>query len=141
MSKGACFSMSTLTGQHHGMSRAFEQWRRSKTFYFVKADQCEFGKTVKEKGREHLIQKTTGFLTNSPEIAKELSRRCSGDHQHIQLKGGNLTKQAQVYPPELCKAICRGAAREFSFRGMGHFMIGSLDLVADTLGCVHGGGA
>ena len=110
-----------------------------KDILFVKADQCEFGKTVKEKGKEHLIQKTTGFLTNSPEIAKELSRRCSGNHQHLQLKGGNLTKQAQVYPPELCKAICRGAAREFSFRGMGHFMIGSLDLVADTLGSVHGG--
>ena len=51
-----------------------------KDVLYVKADQCEFGKTVKEKGREPLIQKTTGFLTNSPEIAKELSRRWSGNH-------------------------------------------------------------
>ena len=110
-----------------------------KDVLYVKADQCEFGLKVREKGKERLVQKKTGFLTNSPEIAKELSRKCSGQHEHLQLKGGNLTKQAQVYPPELCKAICRGASREYSFRQMGHFMIGSLDLVADTLGSVHGG--
>ena len=78
-----------------------------KDVLFVKADQCEFGLTVKEKGKQHLVQKKTGFLTNSPEIAKELSRQCLGAHEHLRLKGGNLTKQAQVYPPELCKAICR----------------------------------
>ena len=110
-----------------------------KDVLYVKADQCAFGLQVKDKGTYHLVQKKTGVLTNSPEVAKELSRQCSGQHDHLQLKGGNLTKQAQVYPPELCKAICRGASREYSYRQVGHFMIGALDLVADTLGSVHGG--
>ena len=65
----------------------------------VIADQCAFGLTVKAKGTERLVRKTTKFLTNSPEIAKELSRRCPQNHDHMQLKGGNYCKQAQRYPP------------------------------------------
>ena len=110
-----------------------------KNVLMVTADQCEFGLTVKAKGIERLVKKATKFLTNSPEIAKELSRRCSHNHDHMQLKGGNYCKQAQRYPPALCDAICRGAAREQAYRRSAHFMIGTVELVADNLGSVHGG--
>ena len=49
---------------------------------YVKADQCQFGLKVKEKGQEHLLQKGMGFMTNSPELAKELAKTCRGGHHH-----------------------------------------------------------
>ena len=63
-----------------------------------------------------------------------------GNDEHMQLKGGNYTKQAQRYPPKLYEAICKGAAREQVFREMGHFLIGSVETVAESLGPVHGRG-
>ena len=79
----------------------------------VKGDQCRFGLLSKEG---EVVKKPTGFLTNSPQTAKELARECDGRHRHRQLAGGSRCQQAQVYPPELCKAICRGAARGLEFR-------------------------
>ena len=113
--------------------------KNMKDILHVVADQCQFGLTVTVKGTKRLAKKRTGFLTNSPEVAKELARQCQGGHDHQQLEGGNLTKQAQCYPPALCEAICRGAAREKAFRRASHFMIGSVELAADNLGSVHGG--
>ena len=114
--------------------------KEMKNVLLVTADQCAYGLTVKVKGKERIVRKTTKFLTNSPEIAKELSRRCPQNHEHMQLKGGNYCRQAQRYPPELCEAICRGAAREQAYRRSAYFMIGSVELVADNLGSVHGVG-
>ena len=53
------------------------------------------------------MKKPTKFITNSECIAEELSKRCNGQHHHVQLKGGKA-KAAAVYPPALSKAICRG---------------------------------
>ena len=52
--------------------------KNMKDILHVVADQCEFGLTVRIKGVDKLVKKKTGFLTNSPEVAKELARRCSG---------------------------------------------------------------
>ena len=53
------------------------------------------------------VSKLTTFMTNSPEIARILQRKCAGDHSHVTLLNG-LAKKAEVYPPALGKAICRG---------------------------------
>eukprot|EP00973_Karenia_brevis_P068755 9559104-Karenia_brevis.AAC.1 len=51
-------------------------------------------------------------MTNSPAVANQLAKRCSNKvpgpkHRHVCLINGRA-KKAQVYPPELCKAICKG---------------------------------
>ena len=51
-------------------------------------------------------------MTNAPKIAAKLMRHCSRDHAHMPLKGGNRTKQAEVYPEELCRSIIRGLRQQ-----------------------------
>ena len=70
-------------------------------------DMCAFGMTATDSdGREGPVKKTTRIVTNSPELAAVINRRCpngtaatteEGKHDHFQLIGGRA-KQAQVYP-------------------------------------------
>ena len=60
-------------------------------------------------------RKRTKFMTNSPCIAEELSKRCKGHHVHQELINGRA-KAAAVYPEPLCKAICIGLMRELEGR-------------------------
>ena len=57
------------------------------------------------------VLKPTGFLTNAPLIAAELAKKCLGGHQHVNLLGGRAS-DAAIYPPGLCRAICRGLAAQ-----------------------------
>ena len=69
-------------------------------------------KTKAGPGEEDkLAKKPTRFMTNSIEIHEELRRGCDGKHEHQQLVDGRA-KAAARYPEKLCKAICRGLARE-----------------------------
>jgi len=96
----------------------------------VVVDQCMFGQTVKDRrGKvEGLARKKTVFLTNSWWIALELARRCDGSHEHIHLMGGRAAQTAK-YPPELCRAVCRGLMKEKSDRTMGIRAISITDTV------------
>ena len=73
-----------------------------------RCDMCEFGMNVDGSG---LNLKPTGVLTNSEEIFKEMSRRCSQNHQHTPVLHG-LPKLAQKYPVEFCKAMVRGLKKQ-----------------------------
>ena len=53
--------------------------------------------------------KPIGFLTNSKCIARELSKRCARDHEHVPLVGGRAAAAA-IYPKRLCGAICKELA-------------------------------
>ena len=80
----------------------------------VVADQCQYG--LKTHGSDPKIQdrrarKRTKCMTNSDELAIELSRRCAGGHKHQPLTGGRAREAAQ-YPKPLCEAICRGMKKE-----------------------------
>ena len=68
------------------------------------------------------------FLRMPPQIAAELEQKCDGTHDHLKLKGGDKTVRAQVYPEELCRAVCRGAAREKEYRDQGLYCLGSVDV-------------
>ena len=69
---------------------------------------CAFGMLIRDSnGEQELAKKMTTWLSNGEAIVDALHRRCSGDHPHADLFGGKA-KQAQVYPPELCKAIIQG---------------------------------
>ena len=65
-----------------------------------------------------LAKKPTKFLTNSRSIGRELSRKCDQEHSHQPLVDGRA-KDAARYPPALCRAICRGVAKERMQRQLG----------------------
>ena len=71
--------------------------------YTCHIDMCAYGMQI--GGGPNL--KPTTMLTNSEEIAMELRRRCTKDHEHVPLIGGKA-KEAAVYPRALCEAVVRG---------------------------------
>ena len=92
----------------------------------VTGDQCMYGLKSKDGDMEGPARKRTGFLTNSVCVAKQLTRKCPNSsgytvHHHIRLEGGR-TKQAQVYPRELCEAICKGLEEQIKADEAGQFL-------------------
>ena len=76
----------------------------------VQTHMCQFGMTSRIGGvgsELGPVLKPTGFMTNSPYIARELARLCPRDHKHVHLVGGRAA-EAAIYPEKLCVAICRG---------------------------------
>lgn len=51
----------------------------------VTGDMCEQGMTLSDEHGVGRAKKTTGFLTNSPYIAEELSKRCSNEKDALQV--------------------------------------------------------
>ena len=82
----------------------------------AQGDQCMYGlKTWGKSGRDvKAARKSTKFMSNSAEIRRELSKRCDGSHSHQSLTGGRAGESSR-YPPELCRAICRGLIRELGY--------------------------
>ena len=83
----------------------------------VRADQCQYGAEAQrgpQKGQP--VKKPTGFMSNSCELLKALSRRCAGQGNRCSRPGGgghatcsgNVCKDAAIYPRELCRAVLRG---------------------------------
>ena len=54
----------------------------------VEVGSCNFGMTSSDAEGEGLVRTRTNIFTNSPEVAKRVARRCSGDHRHVNLIGG-----------------------------------------------------
>ena len=92
---------------------------------FVRGDQCAYGAHDHDSG--HPVQRPMGWLTNSPAVANELSRRCKcppGAHQ--QLSGARadnmfpegrpgtseLDGPAAACPWGLAQAFCRGVLQQ-----------------------------
>ena len=74
----------------------------------TKAHMCRFHMTQGTDTGRPFIKKPSGFPTSSPMLVEQLNRVCKGNHEHIALEGKPRTVQAQIYPPELCRAICKG---------------------------------
>ena len=76
----------------------------------VVADQCHWGQWTWDLGAAGLAKKTTGFLTNCPEIAKALDKRCSNyhgnpyNHSHVQLVSGKA-KRTEQYTPAMVATV------------------------------------
>ena len=62
----------------------------------VEVNMCNFGMTSSDAEGEGLVRRRTNILTNLPEVAKRVARRCSGDHRHVNLIGGRA-KRGQIY--------------------------------------------
>ena len=98
-----------------------------KGIHRVVGDQCYYG--LKAKGNSGMgpARKATAFMTNSPCIALQLRRRCPNRggypvHRHVQLNGGKA-KAAQIYPPGLCKAVCRALAKQLEVEKTGQYLL------------------
>jgi hypothetical protein len=80
----------------------------------VETHMCQFGMQSRTGGvgsELGPVLKPTGFLTNCPAVARELAMKCPRNHQHVNLVGGRAAGAA-IYPPGLCRAICRGLAAQ-----------------------------
>jgi hypothetical protein len=84
----------------------------------VEVDMCNFGMTSSDAEGEGLVRKRTNILTNSPEVAKRVARRCSGDHRRVNLIGGRA-KRAQIYPRAFSRAFCEGVAAQKRLHALG----------------------
>ena len=97
----------------------------------VIGDQCMYGLKTRDKSRVGLARQSIGFMINPPCVAKALSRRCPNTrnhqvHEHIRLESGR-PKAAQVYPPELCRAICQGLGEQMEVDRQGQFLLAGLE--------------
>ena len=80
--------------------------------YTVVSDMCRWGMRVRDEVPEdptqpYLIKKPTKWMTNCRHLADLLSLRCEGNHSHVRLEGGNLTKKAASYPFPLVRDILK----------------------------------
>ena len=93
----------------------------------VVGDQCMYGLRARDKEVEGPARKRTGFMTNSVCIAQQLDQRCPNKvrfeiHRHVRLENGR-TKQAQIYPQELWRAICIGIQKQIQADTSGQFLL------------------
>ena len=79
------------------------------------AHMCQFGLESSDKEGMGLAKKPTRLLTSSTAIRDMLSRRCPGDHRHVQLVSGRAGP-AQQYTIEFCDAILEGLKLELISR-------------------------
>ena len=87
----------------------------------VDFDQCEYGLKIPDNsGVEGLARKGTSIVGTLPNLSA-LRRKCSGQHNHVQVIGGARTKSgwqrrstlAGAYPTQLCSAYHRCCERLF----------------------------
>jgi len=79
---------------------------------------CRFGMTARDRdGEVNLVYKPTRWLSSAPEILKKLAKRCPGTHPHTKLEGSRRTKEAAIYPIELCRAILQGIIAQRKVEG------------------------
>ena len=60
-----------------------------------------------DQSQPYLVKKPTKWMTNCKQLADLLSPRCEGNHSHVRLEGGNLTKRAASYPISLVRDILK----------------------------------
>ena len=84
----------------------------------VEVDMCDFGMTATDEFGEALVRKRTKILTNAPEVARRVARKCTGDHRHVHLIGGRA-KRAQLYPRAFSRAVCDGIAAQKRLHSLG----------------------
>ena len=51
-------------------------------------DMCAYGLTGRDGSGRGWVRRPTRFITNAPEIGKELQLRCPGGHRHATIPGG-----------------------------------------------------
>ena len=89
---------------------------------------CRHGMTPTTADGPKSVKKPTGFLTNSPLLTHQLGRNCDQSHERVTHQGCR-TRQAQIYPDELCRAICLGLRNRNKADAEGMFCLASINPV------------
>ena len=102
----------------------------------VIGDQCRYGLVSTDGERTGPAKKSIGFMTNSPCIAAALNKRCWNTkkhqlHEQVTLTNGR-PKAAQVYPPALCRAICKGLRQRIIADEHGQLLLAQVDNKASS---------
>ena len=87
----------------------------------VTGHMCPHGMMSRDEHGPGLVLKPTGWATNSPYIAEQVSAQCSNKggasyHRHVPLLFGRA-RAAQIYPPKLCTAILKGLRAQLKADG------------------------
>ena len=92
----------------------------------VRADQCQYGaEAPRGPHKGSPVLKPIGFMSNSLEVLRELSRRCTGTSMQCSRPGGgkhtpcagSICKEMAKYPRELCRAVLRGITAQLRADG------------------------
>ena len=82
-------------------------------------DQCPFGLLGSDEFGPALIQKRTGWMTNSLRIAAAVSKRCTNrinpkhmHHRHGRVFAWKNCRESEAYPPRLVSAILKALRAE-----------------------------
>ena len=76
--------------------------------YRLCLDLCQFGlRATKGPYQGQLVKKPTALISNIPELAKHVEKKCDKSHAHGQLLGG-AAKPAAEYTPSFVQAILNG---------------------------------
>ena len=102
----------------------------------VAGDQCRYGLRSNDGEKDGPAQKRAGFMTNSPCIAKQLSLKCPNNgrnmpHDHIKFINGRASA-AQIYPPGLCRAVCKGLIEQIEMDRTGQFLLVGVGMSQDS---------
>ena len=64
----------------------------------VRGDQCQYGLTTKGESPEdrRIAMKPTKFMSNSPQMLQQLSKRCDHSHKHQHLVGGRCAERHSI---------------------------------------------
>jgi hypothetical protein len=84
---------------------------------------CQYGLTTRSGGSQAPAMKPTRFLSSAEEVLKLLGKRCPREHTHQRL-AQSRTRDAAIYPPELCRAMLQGI--DAQRRKEGHILCNSL---------------
>ena len=112
--EGCSFCMSIQQRHHHGTWSVLQKLQH--ILVCILSDMCRWGMKVRDGIPEdptqpYLIKKPTKWMTNCRQLADLLSLRCEGNHSHVRLEGGNLTKKAASYPlplvRDILKVVCK----------------------------------
>ena len=89
-------------------------------------DQCQYGaKSTLPENLGQPIRKSTGWMSNCPEILRALSQQCKGRYGECSRPGGGQhaicqgrqTRHAQVYSEELCMTIIKALIKQLEQNG------------------------
>ena len=92
----------------------------------VQGDQCQYGAEAPHgPNKGSPVLKPTGFMSNSKEILREMSRRCAGKNSQCSRPAGgrhtpcqgSICKDMARYPRELCRAVLRGISAQLKVDG------------------------
>ena len=87
----------------------------------VLADQCRHG--MKDRATGNPVKKPTKYMSNAPEVLKELGKLCRGgkgvcgNGRPHQPCSGRTAKEAGIFPLKLCRTILKGMKKQMEHDG------------------------